>query len=171
MRACLIGVAGDLAAAVAEVHAIEDSRAASVTQGCDDARAPPSVASRACACAYTEHQALCLSSLIPSAVASRACAFAVRPPIDPGSLPLPVVFLSLPFALLIVNSFVARCVVYLPTYLLCASARSVLHRWLDAAQNRLAVEQAVAVLQAQCATLSAYHFINVEDEDDNPSSK
>ena len=48
---------------------------------------------------------------------------------------------------------------------------SVLHRWLDAAQNRLAVEQAVAVLQAQCATLSAYHFINVEDEDDTPSSK
>ena len=64
MRACLIGVAGDLAAAVAEVHAIEDSRAASVTQGCDDARAPPSVASRACGYAYTEHQALCLSSLI-----------------------------------------------------------------------------------------------------------
>ena len=90
-------------------------------------------------------------------------------------MPLPVVFLSLPFALLIVNSFVARCVarcvVYLHTYLLCASARSVLHRWLDAAQNRLAVEQAVAVLQAQCATLSAYHFINVEDEDDHPSSK
>lgn len=121
---------------------------------------------------HTQSTKRCASHLsLPSAVASRACAFAVRPPIDPGSLPLPVVFLSLPFALLIVNSFVARCVVYLPTYKLCASARSVLHRWLDAAQNRLAVEQAVAVLQAQCATLSAYHFINVEDEDDNPSSK
>eukprot|EP01043_Picozoa_sp_COSAG02_P072409 COSAG02_NODE_13633_length_1369_cov_1.414961_2_plen_131_part_00 len=36
--------------------------------------------------------------------------------------------------------------------------------WLEAAQNTLAVEQAVDVLLAQCATLSAYHLIDVDTE-------
>ena len=109
--------AGNLGAAVEEVAAIEDSRAANVTRQC--------VANSLCnpgySVPYSFHSLLRVDRLIVAG-----------------------------FAQLYKHGRITHG---LPC-----------HSWLEAAQDTLAVEQAVDVLLAQCATLSAYHLIDVDTE-------